>query len=566
MRTKEIELLVNKEAMRLISALKEAGHITYVCGGWVRDALLGNVKKESRGMDIVTSAKPDEIAKVANSLGYVARFVGKTFGVTVVNGFEVATFRTEKSYSDGRHPDFVEFGASPQEDAQRRDFTINALFYDPFEKKVIDYVGGLDDLEAKRLKFIGNPLDRLKEDKLRAIRYARFVGLLGEEWKDKKSIEAIKSLAPSIVPALAWERIADEILRMLSGPRPDVCMDTLREVGLLKDILPELEATFGVPGGGFHDETVYEHSLLCARRAREFVDNPPYPNRPPYRQAMFVFACLTHDLGKAPAARQVAYCPKCEKRNVPTFEVDAAIRCAKCGTEVELDWAFYGHERLGAEIAKNIAHRLKLSTRDKDYLVALTKNHMITIVPDKVLRKCNRCEAEFKSWNSVAFEFLPQDVREYALACPECGSTDSELIKIEKKGTSLAPIRRLVVKLGKEIAWDLVLLRWADTLSNLKDGERKKLSGYLFCAMYDKVIEEMERFKITDLAIGGDELIALGLKPGPIFKEILNHLKEKVLDDPTKNEREWLIAEAKRYIESKKDMPELKVESKKEGS
>lgn len=564
MKTRDIKLEVSKEATRLMSALKEAGHIAYVCGGWVRDALLGNVKKESWGMDIATSAAPDEIAKIADSLGYGARFVGKTFGVTVVNGFEVATFRTEKSYSDGRHPDSVEFGASPEEDAQRRDFTVNALFYDPFEKRVIDYVGGLDDLEAKKLRFIGNPIERLMEDKLRAIRYARFIGALGEEWKDRRSLEAIKSLAPNIVPALAWERIADEMLRMFAGPRPDVCMNALREIDLLKDILPELEATYGVAGGGFHDETVYEHSLLCARRAREFLDNPPYPNRPPHKRAMFVFACLIHDLGKAPAARQVAYCPKCEKRNIPTIDVDAAIRCAKCGTEVEFDWAFYGHEQLGAEIAKNIAHRFKLSTKDKEYLVALAKNHMVTIAPDGVLRKCNRCEAEFKSWSSAAFEFLPQEVQEDALACPECGSTDSELIKVTRKGTSLAPIRRLVVKLKKEVAWDLVLLRWADTLSNLKDDDRKKLSGYLFSAMYDKVVEEMEKFKITDLAIGGGELIELSLKPGPLFRDILHHLKEKVLDDPTRNEREWLLAEARKYIELKAD--KLKIDSEKEDS
>jgi len=564
MKAKGVELAITDEVMRLMKALKGAGHVVYVCGGWVRDALLKRVKTDPH-MDMVTSATPDAIAKIVEPLGYKARFVGKVFGVTVVNEFEVATFRTERSYSDGRHPDAVEFGASPELDAQRRDFTINALFYDPFEKKVVDYVGGLEDIELKKLRFIGNPIDRLMEDRLRAIRYVRFIGALGENWRQESSVEAIKSFADNIVPMLAWERISEETFKMLEGPRPDVCMDMLKEVSLLKYILPELDGAFGVAGGGFHDETVYEHSLLCARRAREFLDNPPYPNKPLPRRGLFVLACLIHDLGKVRAAKQVAYCPKCKKRNVPTLEVDASLRCARCGTEVELDWAFYGHERLGAEIAEKIAERFKLSIKDKEYLVALTRNHMITIAPDKVLRKCNRCEAEFPSWSSVAFELLPADVQDDAKSCPECGSTNSEIIRMTKKGASLAPIRRLVVKLGKELAWDLVLLRWADTLANLKDEERKKLSGHLFAAMYDKVIEEMKQFKITDLAIDGNDLMALGLKQGPLIGEMLNHLKEKILDDPTRNNREWLMGEVKKYLATKTKEPNLKIDSE-EGS
>jgi len=553
MKTKRVDLPVPEEAMRLIRAIREAGHTAYVCGGWVRDALLGNVKADPQGMDIVTSASPEEIARIAEPLGYRTRFVGKTFGVTLVNGFEVATFRTDKSYSNGRHPDAVEFGVSPEEDAKRRDFTINALFYDPFEGAVLDYVGGFEDLDAKKLRFIGDPHDRLAEDRLRAIRYVRFLGALGEEWSDTESMDAIRDMSSDIVPKLAWERIAEEVLRMLEGPRPDVCMNHLREVGLLKDILPELEAAYDVPGGGHHAETVYEHSLLCARRAREFLDNPPYQNRHPSRRAVFVLACLIHDLGKPSAARLIAHCPSCKKRNVETFKEGGVPMCATCGTRVEFDWAFYGHERLGTEIAKRVARRFKLSSKDAGYLVALTKNHMVTVAPDKVARECQSCGFEFQSWDSVAFDNLPEDIQRQALTCPRCGAVDAITKRIERRGTSLAAIRRLVVKLGKELSWDLLLLRWADILANLKDDERAELSGHLFAAMYEEVIAEMEEFKIADLAIGGDDLIELGLEPGPLFGEILNHLKERILDDPSRNEREWLIAEAERYIYSKKE-------------
>ena len=552
MKTEQISLPVPEDALRLLRALREAGYTAYICGGWVRDALLGHIGTESKGMDLVTSAPPDEVARVAESLGYKPRFVGKTFGITLVGGFEVATFRTDKSYSDGRHPDAVEFGVSPEEDAKRRDFTINALFYDPFDGVVIDYVGGLEDLRAKRLRFIGDPHRRLAEDRLRAIRYVRFIGTLGEEWSDTDSLEAIKAMSGDIVPRLAWERIADEISRMLEGPRPDVCMEYLRRLGLLKDILPELEATYTTQGGDYHAETVYEHSLICARRAREFLDDPPYSGRPPSRRAMFVFACLLHDIGKAPAARLVACCPSCRKRNVKTFEEAGVSRCSICGAQVELDWAFYGHERLGAKMVERIARRFKLSTKDTQYLVALTKHHMVTITPDKVIRRCQSCGFEFSSWDSVVFHRLPEDVRKGAIRCPRCGSTDTEVKSIRAKGTSLAAVRRLVVRLGKELAWDLLLLRWADILSNLKEDERGELSGHLFAAMYDEVVSEMERFRIADLAIGGKDLIELGLKPGPLFGEILEHLKDRILDDPSRNNRDWLIGEVKRYLAQRK--------------
>ncbi|MGQ9505055.1 MAG: CCA tRNA nucleotidyltransferase [Thermogutta sp.] len=228
-------------AVSVVRTLRQRGYLAYWAGGCVRDQVLGRVPKD---YDVATNATPDEVRKVFGFKRTLA--VGAAFGVIAVNGppgagqIEVATFRTDSTYRDGRHPESVSF-SGPQEDALRRDFTINGLFYDPIEDRVVDYVGGVDDINRRLIKAIGDPRQRFEEDKLRMLRAIRFVAEL-EFDLDKSTYEAIRAMAPQITQ-VSHERILMELERLLTAPGREKGVRLLRESGLWHSILPELEPT-----------------------------------------------------------------------------------------------------------------------------------------------------------------------------------------------------------------------------------------------------------------------------------------------------------------------------------
>jgi len=263
--------------------------------------------------------------------------VGAQFGVILVMDgeipTEVATFRLDGCYLDARHPSSVTFGAAP-EDARRRDFTINALFYDPAEDRVLDFVGGGDDLQAKILRAIGEPAQRFQEDALRLLRAVRFAVRFELEI-EPRTRAALLDLAPNI-EKISADRIRDELARILTGPRPGRALRLMDSVGLLAHMLPEVAEMKGVPQPeAFHPEgDVFTHTALALDRL------PPSPS------VSLAFGALLHDIGKP-----------------PTIEHADRIR-------------FSLHHSVGAEIADAFCRRLHFSNADRKQIVELVARHM----------------------------------------------------------------------------------------------------------------------------------------------------------------------------------------------
>lgn len=318
-------------AVEIARVLKTNGYIALLVGGCVRDRLLGHDPKD---YDIATNARPDQIL----NLFPAAQHVGAHFGVVMVRGeagdhVEVATFRSDHSYSDGRRPDRVEFESDARQDVLRRDFTINALLQDPETGEVLDYVGGQQDLRNRIVRAIGDPERRFSEDHLRMLRAIRFAARLGFTI-EPATLGAIRRLAPKIA-TISAERVRDELLRILTEGGARRGLELLDETGLLVEILPEVKALQGVEQPPqYHPEgDVWTHTLLMFGK----VSNPT---------PTLAMAILLHDIGK-PA----------------TFRIAERIR-------------FDGHVEAGVEIARRILNRLKFSNHDCEQILALIANHM----------------------------------------------------------------------------------------------------------------------------------------------------------------------------------------------
>jgi len=319
-------------ATRLVERLRAADHEALFAGGCVRDRLLG---KEAHDIDIATSARPEEIQKLFPRT--VA--VGAQFGVIVVledgGEFQVATFRSDGAYRDGRHPESVAF-TNAEGDARRRDFTVNGLFFDPLTRQILDFVGGEADLRAGILRSIGDPHARFAEDKLRLIRCVRFAASLGFEI-EAETWRALVERAPEIT-AVSAERIRDELVKIFSHPSRVRGFDLLDQSGLLAILLPEVEALKGCEQPpDFHPEgDVFVHTRLMLSLLPEQVSTP------------LVFSVLFHDIGKP-----------------PTFLIDETGRIR-----------FNGHESISASMTEKIFARLRFSNAETEATVVGVKNHM----------------------------------------------------------------------------------------------------------------------------------------------------------------------------------------------
>lgn len=270
-------------ALAVARRLRDAGHAALLVGGAVRDRLLGRAPVE---VDVATDAVPDRVqALFARTVA-----VGAQFGVVVVvaaeHNVEVATFRTDGAYQDGRRPDSVRF-CGPRHDAERRDFTVNGLFYDPETELVIDYVGGLDDLRRGVIRAIGEPDRRFADDFLRMLRAVRFAARFGFRIDDA-TLAAIGRRAGAI-RAISSERIFSELTRMLTGRRPDKAVEILEATGLLAELLPEVAGCRGVTQPAeYHPEgDVWRHTVLA-------LSHLVHPSK------ALAWATLLHDVGKPP--------------------------------------------------------------------------------------------------------------------------------------------------------------------------------------------------------------------------------------------------------------------------
>ena len=342
-------------ALRTAQTLRSRGYEAYLAGGCVRDLLL---RREPSDYDVATNATPDVVLDL-----FPRTFaVGAHFGVVLVApeienaGFvtEVATFRSDLAYSDGRHPDAVRYTASAQEDVQRRDFTINGLLLDPLHplrggslldeciadprllrSAVIDYVGGLADLDAGIVRAIGRPEMRFEEDHLRMLRAVRFAARFSFEL-DPETLRAIRSLAPRI-HAVSRERVRDELTRMLTEGHARRAFELLDETGLLAEVLPELVQMKGVEQPPqYHPEgDVWIHTLMLLEQL------------PPGCSMTLAWGALLHDVGKPPTFRRAS----------------DRIR-------------FDGHVEIGVAIAAEICRRFRFSNEETRQVIALIENHM----------------------------------------------------------------------------------------------------------------------------------------------------------------------------------------------
>ena len=331
-------------AIDVVRRLRQSGYEAYWAGGCVRDELIGLVPAD---YDVATSARPEQVIQTFKKTVEV----GVSFGVVEVIGprrtdgsfpkVQVATFRSDGAYVDGRRPESVTF-SSPKEDAERRDFTINGMFFDPLENTVIDYVGGQADLDAKVLRAIGDPKARFREDKLRLLRAVRMAARFGFPI-EPHTAAAIRDMANQITVVSA-ERIAEELRKMLAHATRAWALRQMDDLGLLRHVVPEVENEMkGLPQGFPNAPTgdLWQHTL----RVLEVLEGPRWPESQPVSFPL-AFAALLHDVGKKrSAARQ-------------------ADR-----------YTFHGHEHIGKRLAGVACRRLKLSNAETVRVEWLVERH-----------------------------------------------------------------------------------------------------------------------------------------------------------------------------------------------
>jgi poly(A) polymerase len=414
-------------ATAIVRRLREAGYEALFAGGCVRDEMLGRTPKD---YDVATNAPAERVLTLfPGSLP-----VGIQFGVVLVpagiHRIEIATFRSDGIYLDSRHPVSVHFGSAEQ-DAQRRDFTINGMFYDPVAARVIDYVGGTGDLRHGLIRAIGDPAARLDEDKLRTLRAVRLAARLGFAI-DSGTWEAIRNAAPSI-DRIAFERIGEEIRMILCEGAARRGFELLHAAGLLAVVLPEVVAMEGVEQSpDYHPEgDVFHHTMLVLEQLRDPAET-------------LAFGALLHDVAK----------PACAGR-----------RAAPDGERI----TFYGHCERGAEMAVEICQRLKRSRAVWERVAYLVRNH---------LRLVN------------APQMRPATLKRF---------------------------------LRQEGIGELLELARIDALA-----ASGNLQYYEFCRDRLAVLSPAEMHPPP--LISGDDLIALGYRPGPRFGEILQAVEEAQLE------------------------------------
>ena len=442
---------MERTAREIAQRLRARGHIAYFAGGCVRDMVRGLPAKD---FDVATDATPD----IVQSLFPRTYAVGAHFGVVVVveNGFnfEVATFRSDGAYLDHRHPIEVQF-SSPEEDAKRRDFTINGMFFDPEKNKVIDFVGGKTDLKAKLIRAIGDPVARFSEDRLRMLRAVRFATVL--DYKiDNRTWQALVANAETI-NEISAERIREEFVRIFLSPNRVRGWDLLDESGLMRAILPELEAMKGcLQPEQFHPEgDVFQHTRLMLELLPENVSLP------------LVLAVLFHDVAKP-----------------VTASVDETGRIR-----------FNEHDRIGAAMAESIMERLRFSRAEIDAVVEMVRQHMVfKDVPKMRVAKLKR------------FMARPTFEKELELHRVDCASSHRMMDNYE------------------------FLLRKREEFAN----------------------EPI----IPPPLVRGDDLIAMGMKPGPKFGEILEAVETRQLEGTLKDRQQaldWVKSEYSSQVNGKKN-------------
>ncbi len=522
-------LIPDPDALSIVRKLKDQGYISYYAGGCVRDALLGRQYKD---IDIATDASPQDVL----SLFRRTVAVGAHFGVVkVLKGdmeFDVATFRKDGDYTDGRHPDSVTF-CTPEEDALRRDITINGLFYDPLEDDIKDFVGGRDDLEKGLIRAIGDPVKRIEEDRLRMLRVLRFGGTLGFSI-DPDTLRAVREMKEEIA-SVSIERITEELSRMLGSSRPADCMHLMVDTGMMGEIVPEFMAMDGVKQPEqFHPEgDVLQHTMLMfdlfqagmkktenrkqktekggntgsdaeARGEEESRESNQYPkgispgaqypvtsNQTGEGEESNQLSVISDQSGDSAAARSDgSELKKTERFFSPSLAVGLAVLFHDIGkpptyVEAEDRIRFSGHCVKGGRMTGGIMRRLRFPGVLIDRVSELVAQHMkFMAVRDMRISTLKR--------------FIRQDWFE-----------------------------------------DHLDLHWLDCMASHKD-----LDSYNFCIeKLEEFSREKEKLKPPRI-VSGQDLIREGYTPGPLFGEILEFIEDLQLEQGM-NDREEILTEVR---------------------
>lgn len=431
--------------------LKEAGFEAYLVGGCVRDLLLG---REPKDWDITTNARPEAIQSLFDETFYENDF--GTVGVVTESEdprckvIEVTPYRKEGKYSNARHPDDVTWADRLPDDLERRDFTINAMAFEPETGELVDLHKGRDDMKRGVIVTVGDPKERFAEDALRMLRAIRFAAELNFAL-DGATAAAVAEKAGEL-GKISRERVRDELNRTLASDRPMQGLFMAQKLGILKYMVPELEEGLGIAQNQAHSFDVFEHSLRTLQHAADKGWS-----------LEMRLAAMLHDIGK-PASR--------------------------AWSEEKGDWTFYGHEVIGAKIAKRILNDLKYSRETIETVTLLVRWHMFFSDPDKI---------------------------------------------------SLSAVRRIIARVGTHRIKDLLNLRVCDRIGTGRPKEHPfRLRKYM--SMVDEAMRDP--ISVQMLAINGRSLMEMGERPGPRIGWLLHALLEEVLDDPTKNTAEYLSKRA----------------------
>jgi tRNA nucleotidyltransferase (CCA-adding enzyme) len=445
---------VPRDVLELCERLRSKGKRAWIVGGCVRDRLLGRPVAD---WDVATDARPKEL------LSFFPRAIptGIEHGtVTVVKDgrhYEVTTLRGEGTYTDGRRPDWVEFVDDITADLARRDFTVNAIALDPLDGRLIDPFDGRGDLERCVLRAVGDPRERFSEDGLRVLRAARFVATL--ELALDPATEA--AIAPTLdtYRKVAAERVRDEWLKTMKARQPSRAFDVMRRTGILAITCPELLEGVGLEQNKWHAFDVWRHGMECMDACQA--------------DPVLRIAAMLHDVGK----------PR-----------------TRAWSEKTGDYTFYDHDRVGAEVARPIAERLRFSNDERERIVALVRFHLFHYSDE---------------WSDAA-------------------------------------VRRWIRRVGADRLADLYVLNQADVRAKGRDFEPDLAALAALEAHVARVLAEGAALSTRDLKVNGRDLMSeLGVKPGRVIGEILEALLDAVTTDPALNERERLLDRAREHLDQK---------------
>jgi poly(A) polymerase/tRNA nucleotidyltransferase (CCA-adding enzyme) len=465
------EMVIPEYVQKVGRILTKEGYEAYIVGGALRDVVLG---KNPHDYDLTTNALPDEMLNMfpkavstGAKFGTVVALIQDKHGET--HEVEVTTFRSESGYVDGRWPSNVNFVEDIDKDLGRRDFTFNAMALDlsqldldgredPFQVEIYDPYGGVKDIEKKVVRAVGTPLERFKEDGLRAFKACRMAAQLGFDIEEE-TFEAIKESVP-VAAQVSMERIRDEFMKMLiNSPQPSIGIELMRKTGLLSLFMPELLEGVGVEQKLFHAHDVYKHALKTCDVAHDSVK----------------LAALLHDIAK----------PRTDMGN----------------------GHFYGHDKMGADLAEEIMKRMKFSQSEINRVKILIENHMFH------------------------YPHVKEDM------------TDEEKENIEKLQWTDAAVRRFIQRVGEENIDDLFKLRLADAQSNPATAFKPEEITILQRRISEVRKQDMA-LKVTDLKVTGEDLMNIGIEKGPKMGIILNELLDMVVEDPTLNRKDILLEKA----------------------